>query len=67
MFKAGVDALATSLLEAFGGTREEAIRTIARLIETGAIKTLEFAADLITLGEYGARGSRRCSSPSMPC
>jgi len=52
----GLDTLATSMLNAFGVTKEQAVERIARLIETGARMTLEFAADLITLGEYGMRG-----------
>jgi len=51
-----LDSLGTSLLTAFGTTKEQAVERIARLIETGARWTLEFAADLITLGEYGVRG-----------
>jgi len=56
VLKAGLDALETAILHAFGGTKQELVQAIADLIERGAIATLEFAADLITLGEYGARG-----------
>jgi len=56
VLQAGIDALGDSIQDAFGGNREDAVRTIATLINRAAIATLEFSADLITLGEYGARG-----------
>jgi hypothetical protein len=56
VLQAGLDSLGTSLLEAFGGSREEAVRTIARLIEQGALKVLDLTSFLIDLGVTGARG-----------
>src|SRR4030095_17001935 len=56
VFKAGMDALSTAVLNAFGGTREALIRTIVDLLERGALKALDFADFLITLGVVGARG-----------
>jgi hypothetical protein len=38
VLQAGLDSLATSLLNAFGGTRAELVRTLAGLIEQGALK-----------------------------
>jgi hypothetical protein len=56
VLQAGLESLGTSLLEAFGGSREEAVRTIARLIEQGALKVLDLTSFLIDLGVTGARG-----------
>lgn len=56
VLQAGLTSLGTSLLEAFGGSREEAVRTIARLIEQGALKVLDLTSFLIDLGVTGARG-----------
>jgi hypothetical protein len=55
VLQAGIDSLGNSILAAFGGTREEAIARIARLIQDGAIAVLDFTEDLITFGEIGAR------------
>src|SRR4029453_9597259 len=53
--KAGFETLSTAVLNAFGGTREQAIRTIVDLIERGALKALDFAKFLVDLGVVGAR------------
>ena len=56
VLQAGLDSLGASLLAAFGGTRAELVRTLAGLIEQGALKVLDLTEFLINLGVVGARG-----------
>ena len=56
VLQAGIDALGAALLEAFGGTRAELVRTLATLINRGAIEVLRLLEALIWLGEQGVKG-----------
>ena len=52
----GIDTLTMSLQEAFGVTREDAIRAIARAINSGAIEVLRLLEATLWLGEKGVQG-----------
>jgi hypothetical protein len=56
VLQAGIDALTASLLEAFGGSREEAVQAIARAINTGTIAALRLLEAVLWLGEKGVQG-----------
>jgi len=52
----GLDTLSMSLQDAFGMDREDAIRAIARAINSGAVEVLRLLEATLWLGEKGVQG-----------